>query len=296
MKRNTLTSIIVLVVLAIIAFFALHREGEVSSTGSSGKMLVNYDSTAVDKLELISPTGSVILEKTAGTWMLTAPIRYKADETAAAAAVGKGRKIELSNLVSTNPEKQNLFQVDSTGTSVRVYEKGNLKAAFHVGKASSSFTETYVRVDGSNDVQLANEVITSYFNKPAKDWRDKAIFKVDEAKITSATFHYGDTTFVLSLQDSVWRIQKDSANPSVVKPLLGALANIQTDDFVDSLPATLPKLTAMVEVAGTQIRFYKKDDGKYLVQTSQSPQWFDIQGWRTTSLLKRKKDLLPARA
>jgi hypothetical protein len=295
MKRTTIYSIVVLVVLAIITFFALNREGEVSSTGSSGKMLVDYDSMAVDKLEVTSPTGSVILEKQAGTWMITAPIKYKADETAVTSAIGKGRKIELTSLVSTNPEKQNLFQVDSTGTLVKVYEKGSPRVAFRIGKASSSFTETYVRLEGSNDVQLTNEMISSYFNKQPKDWRDKSVFKIDEGLINTVKFHYGDTTFTLSLQDSMWRVDKDSANQTVVKPLLNAVANIQTDEFIDSALSSVPKLTAIIEVEGTQIRFFKKDDTKYLLQTSQSPQWFELQNWRTTSLLKRKKDLLPTK-
>lgn len=295
MKRNTIYSIIVLISLAILTFFALNREGEVSSTGSSGQMLVDYDSTSVDKLEVVSPTGSIILEKQAGTWMLTAPIKYKADETAATSAVGKGRKIELTSLVSTNPEKQKLFQVDSSGTLVKVYEKGSPKAAFRIGKASSSFTETYVRLEGSNEVQLTNEMISSYFNKQSKDWRNKTIFKIDEDKIRNVRFQYGDTTFTLSMQDSLWRIAKDSASQTAVKPLLSALANIQTDEFIDSALMAMPKLTAIIEVEGTQIRFFKKDDTKYLVQTSQSAQWFELQNWRTTSLLKRKKDLLPTK-
>jgi hypothetical protein len=294
MKRNTLYSITILLLLAIAAYFSLRREGEVSSAGSSGKMLVDYDSTAVDKLELSSLTGSVVLEKLAGVWMLTTPIKYKADATLATAAVGKGRKIELSGLVSTNPEKQRLFQVDSTGTLVKVYENGNLKAAFRVGKASSSFTETYVRLEGSNDVQMANEAISSTFNKQIKEWRDKSIFKVDEGMIRNVKFHYGDTTFALVLQDSIWRIGNDSANQTAVKPLLSALANIQTDEFIDSALSTLPKLTAAIEIEGTLVRFHRKDDTKFLVQTSQSPQWFEVQNWRTSSLLKRKKDLLPS--
>jgi hypothetical protein len=295
MKRNTIYSIVLLVLLAIAAFFALNREGEVSSTGGSGKMLVGYDSTAVDKLEFFSPSGSVVLEKQAGTWMLTSPIKYKADEASVTSAVGRGRKIELASLVSTNPEKQKLFQVDSTGTLVKVYEKGSPQAAFYIGKASSSFTETYVRREGSNEVHLANEVLSSYFNKQPKDWRDKTIFKIEEGRITTVKFQYGDTTFTLSMQDSLWRIAKDSANQALVKPLLSALALIQTDEFVDSAPSPVPKLTAIIEVEGTQIRFLKKDDTKYLVQTSQSPQWFEIQSWRTSSLLKRKKDFLPVK-
>lgn len=295
MKRSTIYSIVVLVVLAVITFFALNREGEVSSIGSSGKMLVDYDSMSVDKLEVVSPTGSVILEKQAGTWMVMAPIKYKADEAAVTSAVGKGRKIELTSLVSANPEKQKLFQVDSSGTLVKVYEKGSPKAAFRIGKASSSYTETYVRLEGSNEVQLTNEMVSSYFTKLPKDWRDKIVFKMDEGKIRTVKFHYGDTTFALSLQDSMWRIEKDSVNQTAVKSLLSALANIQTDEFIDSALAAIPKLTAVIEVEGTQIRFVKKDDTKYLVQTSQSAQWFELQSWRTTSLLKRRKDLLPAK-
>lgn len=296
MKRNTLYSIFVLVVLAVVAFFALNRQGEVSSSGSTGKMLVDYDSTSVDKLEMISPSGAVTLQREAGIWMLTSPIKYKADEAGVTSAVGKGRKVELSTTdpVSTNPQKQSVYQVDSTGTFVKVYEKGSLKTAFHIGKAGSSFTETYVRLEGSNDVMLANEVISSYFNKQPKDWRDKTIFKMDEGRIQSVTFHYGDTTFTVAMQDSVWRIQKDSANQTAVKSLLTSIANIQTDDFVDSTLISLPRLTALIEVEGTQIRFYRKDDNKYLVQTSQSLQWFELQNWRTTNVLKRKKDLLPS--
>jgi len=294
MKRSTLYSLITLVVLAIAAFYALNREGEVSSTGEPGTMLVDYDSTAVDKLEIVSPTVSIVLEKQAGAWMLTTPIKYRADETSVTSAVGKGRRIGLTSLISTNPEKQHLFQVDSTGTLVKVYERGSLKAAFLIGKASSSFSETYVRLDGSNEVQLANEALSSYFIKQPKDWRDKTIFKIDEGAIKSVRFRYGDTTFTVSMQDSLWRVEKDSANQDVVKQLLTALANIQSDEFIDSTLSTLPKLTAIIEVDGTQIRFYKKDDTKYLAQTSQSLQWFEIQSWRTNNLLKRKKEFLPA--
>ncbi len=295
MKRSTVYSVIVLIALAIAAFFTLHREGEVSSTGSTGQMLVDYDSTAIDKLELVSPAETVVLEKQAGTWMLTSPITYKADQTSVASAVGKGRRIELKSLVSTNPENQKLFQVDSTGTLVKAYASGTLKASFVVGKPSSSYTETYVRLSGSNNVQLAGDVISSFFTKQTKDWRDKTVFKTDESTLKNVAFQYGDTAFALSLQDSLWRVGKDSANQTAIKPVLTALANIQADDFIDSAVTPTSKPTSIINVEGTQIRFYKKDATKYLVQTSQSPQWFEVQNWRTTNLLKRKTDFLPAK-
>ena len=84
----------------------------------------------------------------AGTWMITDPIRYPAAAFMAKRAVESGRTIEITSVVSTNPEKQNLFEVDSTGMLVRFYEGPVEKAAIRFGKTTTSFTETYVRAEG----------------------------------------------------------------------------------------------------------------------------------------------------
>jgi hypothetical protein len=296
MKRSTSYLLITLLVLAIASYLALQREGETSAPDSSGDTLVDYDSTAVDKLEITTSTNTVVLEKQAGTWMLTHPLTYRADENAVTAAVGKGRSIITTSLVSSNPGKQSLFQVDSTGTMVKVYEKGTLKATFFIGKTSTSFTDTYVRLDGSTEVFAAQGILSSQFQRQVKDWRDKSVFRMDEGAIKNVTFRYGDTTFTLSLQDSVWRIGKDEPDQAGLRPLLSALSSIQADGFVDSGLTVLPRLVAIIDIEGTQIRFFKRDDTTYLVQTSASPQWFEVQSWRTASLLKRKKDLLTTKA
>jgi hypothetical protein len=295
MKRSWLILIGILVILAIATYFVLRQPGEVSSTGSSGRYLVSYDSIAVDKLELHSPGGTITLEKEAGKWMITAPVKYRADEAAVASAIGTGNKLEITSLVSTNPEKRKLFQVDSTGTLVRVYEKGAARTAFYVGKMGPAYTETYVRADGSNDVYLTQGFLSSTFGRQAKEWRDKTIFKTEQSSIKSVRLQYGDTTFTLVFQDSTWRIGKDAAVLSTVQNFLGAISNLLTDEFIDSSLAMTKPPTAMIEVEGTQLRFYPtKDSGKYYVQTSQSPQWFELQSWKAAQLLKRKKDFLPA--
>jgi hypothetical protein len=284
----------ILLLLAVAAFLVLQRPGETSSEGSSGKVLVEYDSAAVDRIEIHSSHGAVTLGKEAGKWMLTAPLRYRADENSVTAAVGKGKSLDLGSLISTNPEKQELFQVDSAGTLVKVFERGTERAAFRVGKQSASWTETYVRLEGSNDVYATAGILSSIFARQAKDWRDKTIFKMERDEIKSVTFHYGDTVFTLSFTDSMWRVDGDSAVQTSVSTFLGAVSNFQTDEFVDSSVTKLPPLVATIDVEGTQIRFYHaKDAIKYYVQSSSSPQWFDVMQWRVSQILKRKKDFLP---
>jgi hypothetical protein len=129
MKRTLWILIGILAALGIATFLVLRQPGEVSTTDTSGRVLVTYDSAAVDKIEVYSPGTSVTLEREAGRWMLISPVKYQADEATVALAIGTGRKIEITSLVSTNPEKRKLFQVDSSGTLVRVYERGVLKTA-----------------------------------------------------------------------------------------------------------------------------------------------------------------------
>ncbi len=271
MKQTTWILVGALVVLAVITFFVLRQPGETSASESSGVMLVSYDSASVDKIEVTAPGTSVTLEKQGNGWMVTAPLRYRADQNVVTAAVGKGKNIEVKNVVSSNPEKQHLFQVDSAGTLVQMYAGGALVAAFRVGKPGPSYMETYVRKEGSNDVFLAEGMFTYVFSHPAKDWRDKSIYKSEPELIRSVTYKYGDTTFTLAITDSLWRLNGDSVSQATVRSVLSSLANLQADDFVDSALSVAPKQVALVDVDGTQIRFCQgKTTGNYLVQTSQS--------------------------
>jgi hypothetical protein len=291
MKRTTWILIGAVLVLVLLTIIVLQQPGEVGSTEGSGEALVEYDSAAVDKLEVTGPNGAVVLEKQGNGWMLVIPVRYRADQGSVASAVGKGRDIRVKNPVSSNPGKQHLFQVDSSGTLVKMSAGGNEVAAFRVGKPGITYMETYVREEGSNDVYLAEGMFTYVFNRQAKEWRDKTIYKSEPELIRSVTYRYGDTTFTLAMNDSLWRADGDSVSQSAVQGMLSALANLQADDFVDSTLTSAPKQVALIEVDGTQIRFCEgSSPNSYLVQSSQSPQWYEVQGWRAGNVLKRRKD------
>lgn len=301
MKRSSTTLLAILAALAIAAFFVLRQPGERSVSESSGGQLLTYDSAAVDKMEIRANTGNVTLERQGGKWMITSPVRYAADESAVTAAVGKGKDLKITGTVSTNPAKQSLYSVDSTGTLVQVFANNNRVASFRAGKPSSSWTESYVRKEGANEVYSVEGALSTTFVKGANDWRDKTIFKSDQNQIKAIKFQFpaagrgSDTTFVLSKKDSVnWVIGSDSTINSNVTSFLSSLANYQADEFVDSTITAMPKLIAAIETQGTQLRFYKRTDGKYYVQSSASPQWFAVQEWKAGQVVKRKKDFVAA--
>ena len=294
MRKSTWILVAILVVLAGVAYFVMQRPGEQSSSGPE-KVLVEFDSSAVDRMDVHSTAGNVTLEKIGGEWTLTSPLRYRADPAAIASALGSARKILLSSLVSTNPQKQSLFMVDSSGTLVQLLDRGNVRAAFRLGKFGPTYTETYVRREGSDEVYLAAGMIAPSFARRPSEWRDKGIFKADQSAITAVTFRYGDTLFTLAFRDSVWLVGNQKAQPQSVSGFLIALANVQADDFVDTTVTAMPGLTAQIELLGTQLRFYSiKDGDRTYVRSSATPQLFIVFNWRVQQLLKREKDFAAA--
>ena len=174
-----------------------------------------------------------------------------------------------------------------------IYENGNMKFSFIVGKAGPSYNDTYVRKAGSNDVMLVNASLTYSFTKPVKEWRDKTIFSAPQENIKEVTYQYGDTTFTLKNTSDAWMIGPDSTQTDVVTSLLSSLADIKADDFLDTANVATKKIIAQITYGYGQVHFaYDKNTKKYYAQSSASPQWFVVEEWKANQLLKRKKDLV----
>ncbi|MGD0589322.1 MAG: DUF4340 domain-containing protein [Bacteroidota bacterium] len=291
MKKNTYGLIGVFVVLLIFAFLVLQKPGEQSASSASRGFLTSIDSVSVDKIEIKTPTLSLVLEKRGTEWYIAQPINYKANETNVGQIIHQIKNLEVKSTVSSKPEKHSVFQVDQTGTEVKVYEKGIEKTSFVLGKMAASYTESYARKLNSNDVFLVEGAYSYMFSRSIKEWRDKTIFTTPKESIKEVQYQYGDTTFSMVFKDSIWLIGKDKVQQSVVDGVLSSLSNLQADDFIDSTLS--PKIMASVMYAGVQIRFsFNKTTNKYIVQSSHSSQWFLLEPGKANQILKRKKEIV----
>jgi hypothetical protein len=290
MKKNTYILIGLFCCLLIVAFLVLQKPGERSANSASTGLLFSIDSLLVDKIEIKTSAFSLLLEKHGAEWFVAQPVNYKADQANVGQLIHQIKNLEIKNIVSSKPEKHSVFQVDQTGTQVTAYEKGAEKAAFVLGKMTESYSESYVRRLNSNEVLLVEGISSYTLNRPVKDWRDKSILTVPKESIKEMQFQYGDTTFNVTLNDSTWFVGKEKAHQPVVEGILTSISNLQADDFIDSTVS--PNVTAMVAYAGTQLRFsFMKTINKYYVQSSNSPQWFVLEQWKTNQILKRQKEI-----
>jgi hypothetical protein len=291
MKKTTYILIGLFIVLLIVALLVLQKPGEQSASSASSGLFVAIDSGSVDKMEIKTPASSIVLEKHGVEWYIAQPINYKANQTNIGQILHQLKNLEVKSTVSTKPEKHSVFQVDHTGTEVKIYEKGTETTSFVLGKMAASYTESYARKINSNNVLLVEGTYSYSFNRPVKDWRDRTIFTTPKESIKEVHYQFGDTTFSVTFKDSLWFIGKDKAQQSVVEGILSSLSNLQADDFIDSTIS--PKMMASVLYAGTQLRFsFDKSLNKYSVQSSHSSQWFVLEPWKANQILKRKKEIV----
>jgi hypothetical protein len=279
--------------LLIIAFLVLQRQGEQSVSADGAQKLVSIDSVAVDKVSIKSTVSSIVLEKQGGEWFIVEPSRYKAEMASLTNLVHTIKELEIKSIVSSNPQKQSLFNVDSNGTLVTVFENVKEKVSFYVGESGSSYAESYVRKKNEQNVLLVNAELNSLFSKSTKEWRDKSILSIPQESIKELTYQYGDTTFTLTQNNGAWLVGKDSAQSNVVSTVISSLANLKADDFLDTLNNAAKIIMAQISYPNMQVRFaYDKKINKYFIQSSASSQIYVIEPWKAEQLLKRKKEFI----
>ncbi len=292
MNRNTFVLLGTAVVLGAIAYFLMQRPGEQSLDSSEGEPLLQIDSASVDRIKIDSPGLSLSLAKRGAEWHIESPLSSRANQNAVTTLLHELVSTMIRATVSDRPEKHSLFQVDTTAVVLKVFVQEKEVGSFFIGKPGPGYGDVYVRPERTNEVYLVDGAISRYARQPLKDWRDRAIAAIPRETIKEIQYQYADTTFTVSWEDSLWMIGKQAADENAVNSLLGSLTNLQGDDFLDSPPAAL-KLVATIMYGGIQLRISQaKGSETYAIQSSSSPQLFELQGWRARQLLKRKKDLL----
>ncbi len=297
MKKSTLYLIATFIILLVVAYLVFSPTQERTTSYSLSDLNLTIDSTLVNKIEITRGETSVTIEHTGGNWNLTSPLHYQADEQSVLSLLSAANKFKVMSLISSNPAKQALYQVDSlSGTSIKFFDRKGNAISLIVGKMSPSYMETYVRQLASNDVYLAEGLNSWLINKEVREWRDKTIFKTERDRIKQVAFKYSKDKFLLTKLDTInWAVDSDSANNTNVSNLISALSNFRTEDFVDTaISLSTPQLKLQIATnEGTNIQFYPipPDSAKYFVTTSHSQQIFSVSKYAAQQILKQKKDL-----
>lgn len=170
---------------------------------------------------------------------------FKADSAQVVSALEKLSAIKMGDIISTNKEKQAIFELDSTkGTFVQIYGKSDKYiGTLVIGKSGTTWSENYVRLIDSKDVYSVPGTIRYSFFTEFKKWRDKTIIKLDPSQINKVELsskEKGAVTLEKSTDSTgaqIWNItapEKLSADNKAVTDLITSIATLKTYDWENS--------------------------------------------------------------
>jgi hypothetical protein len=177
-----------------------------------------------------------------------AATEFPADSGNVAQLVENTVKLKKSTLVSENPAKQAMFEVDAThGNRMEVFDlSGKSLGAVFLGKTGQDYNSVYTRSERSTAVFLAQNVSRWVFSADHKRWPDKSIMKFDKATVKQiAIAKKGAPAIVIARGDTAhkgWHLLEPPRKPGDTSKVdsnrvddpLSFLANSRAAEYEDS--------------------------------------------------------------
>jgi hypothetical protein len=255
MNRSLLTLLVAFAVL-IVAYLIINSAKDVTY---KPRPFVAVDTTKLDAIAIRSKSDTLLLKRIAGGWHLAEPVVYPADYRFVHDLLVKLENVEIENLISDEPGKDSIFQVDESGSRVTALAGTDTLADFIVGKMSSDSRHTYTRKMGQREVYLVKGTFSGQLSRKAKDWRDKEILNFPPESVVSLEFQAPKETFRIEKQDSLWYVHQGGktspADTKIVDRTLSALSKFRTFDFLDGdstrmVDFTKPDLVLNIQTDG----------------------------------------------
>ena len=265
----------------------------------------NFDKEQVTKIEIIATDGTATLVKQDSNWVVASMDNYPADSEGVAELLTKMGEFKNTQRVSSNPEKQAEFEVDSTGVEAKLMDANDkLLAHLFVGKITPGFFSSYVRAADSNDVYVAQGNLQSVFNKGTRTWKDRTIFDFNKGNVTELNISSPEETVELRLDaNGTWQMLKPEAsavNATEVDTLLTTFSELDTDDFAEAKDNLaeygLDTPQSVISTAlndGTTATLYigKEEEGKLYVKRDDKEIVFRLFKSNVDRLLKKSETL-----
>lgn len=265
----------------------------------------NFDKAQVAGVEIIATGETTTLAKQDGKWVVTSLNSYPADAEGVEELLTKVSEFKNTQRVSSNPDKQMEFEVESTtGVEVKLMDANDtLLAHLFVGKTTPGFLSSYVRVADTNDVYVAQGYLKSVFDKGERTWKDRTIFDFNEGIVTQVNITSPEETVEIRLDaEGTWQMLQPEASAvkqAEVDSLLATFSQLDTDDFTEpkelaeyelasphsSISATLNDGTTATLLIG------KEEEGKLYVKRADGDTVFRLFKSNVDRLIKKAETL-----
>jgi hypothetical protein len=274
MDRQTKIIIGVLVLggLSYAAYSQVKKDQNVGKAIAKADLPELKGTDDVDKISIKSEKGEIELEKKGEAWQLVKPVVAVANQTNVKSLLDNMKEIKLEEVVANEADDalKKQYELDDTKGVHVVTSKGGEKK-FDATFGKSGGRGNMVMLPGNKAIFAAKGYSGWMYAREAKDWRDKEIFKFDDANATEVRITNPNGEFVFAKDGDKWTGKLkgkpiDRFDEEKAKDALRAMKNLFADDFADGKPDAE---TGLDKPEGT-IVISLKDGSKYTLEAGKT--------------------------
>lgn len=271
---------------------------------AAAPLFPGYDKENVAKIEITASGETTTLVKENDTWLVASMENYPADAEGVKDVLDKVAELKTTGLVSSNPEKQAQFEVDSSGAEAKLID-GSDKVLAHLflGKTTPGYLSSYVRAAESNDVYVGKGNLKATFDKGTRTWKNRTIFSFNKGDVTHLTIDSEGEEIAMEMDaEGKWQMTAPEAFPAnepELDALLDSLSDLETDEFADANDLSEyelepPKSSVLAKLNDGSTRLLligKEEGGKHYVKREDKEPVFMLFTYKINQLLKKSDDL-----
>ena len=319
------TTLILLIVAAIgIGYVFLYERKQLPQEEwerLQKKVIPDFKSSLVKKIELKNESGKIVLEKRADSyWYIIDPQKIRADNSEINSILSEFEF--MTKIGSFKQESGKTFDLkdyglDTIKTSITMYTDVHAqpdtiqvsgpksKYTVIIGQKLAAGDNVYMKLDTSDEVVVVPGSLYEKAHKNILDLRSKWVFSFDKEAVARLQIKTGNNNIVCGKKGSFWRLNEpvdDLADMERIKEILTKLKNLQIEstDFVSDDPSELtkfgldnPQLTVTItenDVAQT-VQFGYTLDNKVYVKRTDEPTIFFLKDMILADLNRKPNDL-----
>lgn len=228
---------VLLALAAYVYFVEIKGQQKEAAEKAAKEKLVSLEKDNIDQVVLKSKDKDAItLRKASGTWVLTEPVKSKADESAIKTLLLTLDKASFEKLISQDNENWSEYGLDEPEFAVEV-RAGSEKTTLLFGNKNPSGSSYYLRIKGDPKLTLVEDTLRNALDKAPMHYRDKTVVSLAPEDIDELSMQRKDDLFHVKKNDKgFWSVSSPEdyrARTNEIQDILRNLTNMKAEEIID---------------------------------------------------------------
>ncbi len=275
MKRVSLVVLLLLLGIVIAAYLLKESPKAEDATFVMPINQLSLNPARVMRVDITRAHSFIRIEKMRGEWKVTEPVYATVDPAKLKELQEAIASFRLNGMVSSNPEKQSLFQVDDNGTNVLFVNDDGSTLSLIVGKAAPTPGTAFIRTPLSDTVYIAQGLTPGLVNRDLREWRQRGVYEIAPDSVFAFSVSGGARRYEFKRGEQGWTSRGQSVSAGSIEPVVASISNLQAEGFIDSSIIIRNRARYQVEISGAngaRMEFYPPMglDSNYILKASNS--------------------------